>query len=39
MLRAKTIARKALPFAVLGVLVVIAVYRAAWAVPSPILGG
>ncbi len=35
----KKIAPKTLLLSVLGLLVVIAVYRIAWAVPSPILGG
>jgi hypothetical protein len=39
MLRAKTVFRKSLPFAVLGILLAIAVYRVAWQTPSSILGG
>ena len=39
MSHSKTFARKALPVAVLVVLLVVAVYRIAWMVPSPIVGG
>lgn len=39
MLRLYFSIRKILPFAVLGVLVAAAIYRLAWAVPTPIFGG